>query len=165
MGTRVEQFAAIRGDAPVEGMSTGRWPTSIRCTGRTVRQALASAIPPPRKTSVGTSRRLEPYKPAIDDVLRSDLDAPRKQRHTARRVLARLVDEHGANDMSYSMVRAMSPVGVRRSPPRPAQAGVGGGAAGGGVAACRGSVWAASVAAVGAASLAAGDSMWASSVW
>jgi hypothetical protein len=38
----------------------------------------------------------------IDAMLRADLDAPRKQRHTARRVLARLVDEHGAADLSYS---------------------------------------------------------------
>jgi hypothetical protein len=31
----------------------------------------------------------------IDAMLTEDVDAPRKQRHTARRVLARLVDEHG----------------------------------------------------------------------
>jgi hypothetical protein len=37
-------------------------------------------------------------------MLRTDLDAPRKQRHTARRVLARLVDEHGL-EVSYSSVR------------------------------------------------------------
>src|SRR5680860_1846538 len=30
---------------------------------------------------------------------------PRKQRHTARRVLARLVDEHGVSEISYSTVR------------------------------------------------------------
>jgi transposase len=48
---------------------------------------------------------LEPFKPAIDAMLREDLAAPRKQRHTARRVLARLVDEHGATELSYSTVR------------------------------------------------------------
>jgi len=37
-------------------------------------------------------------------MLAEDLDAPRKQRHTARRVLARLVDEHDA-EVSYSAVR------------------------------------------------------------
>ena len=42
---------------------------------------------------------------AIDSMLRSDLDAPKKQRHTARRILARLVDEHGAIGLSYSTVR------------------------------------------------------------
>ena len=48
---------------------------------------------------------MEPFKAAIDEMLRSDLDAPKKQRHTARRVLARLVDEHGAQGLSYSTVR------------------------------------------------------------
>jgi hypothetical protein len=37
--------------------------------------------------------------------LTSVLDAPKKQRHTARRILARLVDEHGAVGLSYSTVR------------------------------------------------------------
>jgi hypothetical protein len=45
---------------------------------------------------------LEPFKPAIDEMLRDDLDAPKRQRHTARRVFARLVDEHGAVGLSYS---------------------------------------------------------------
>ena len=48
---------------------------------------------------------LDPVKPLIDAMLRSDLDAPKKQRHTARRVLARLVDEHGVQELSYSTVR------------------------------------------------------------
>jgi transposase len=70
-----------------------------------VRQALASAIPPPRKTPARTSPRLAPFQVVIDEMLRADLDAPKKQRHTARRVLARLVDEHGAAGLSYSTVR------------------------------------------------------------
>jgi hypothetical protein len=58
-------------------------------------------IPPARKTPP----RLERFKAANDAMLRSDLDAPKKQRHTARRILARLVDEHGAVGLSYSTVR------------------------------------------------------------
>jgi hypothetical protein len=37
-------------------------------------------------------------------MLRVDLDAPRKQRHTARRIWERLIDEHGL-ELSYSSVR------------------------------------------------------------
>jgi hypothetical protein len=39
--------------------------------------------------------------------------APRKQRHTARRILARLIEEHGAEELSYSTVRDY--VRVRRA--------------------------------------------------
>ncbi|RNI24942.1 IS21 family transposase [Flexivirga caeni] len=44
----------------------------------------------------------------IDQWLRDDLDAPRKQRHTAKRVFDRLCNEHDAADarVTYSMVRA-----------------------------------------------------------
>jgi transposase len=49
--------------------------------------------------------RLEPFKPAIDVMLIEDTTAPRKQRHTARRILARLVEEHGTEELSYSTVR------------------------------------------------------------
>ncbi|MFE9628489.1 hypothetical protein [Streptomyces sp. NPDC006527] len=42
----------------------------------------------------------------IDAMLRSDLDAPRKQRHTVKRIFDRLLDEHGAEAVTYPMVRA-----------------------------------------------------------
>ncbi|WP_225440161.1 hypothetical protein [Amycolatopsis eburnea] len=50
--------------------------------------------------------RLDAYRVVIDDWLRSDLDAPRKQRHTAKRIFDRLLDEpDGAGVVSYWMVR------------------------------------------------------------
>jgi hypothetical protein len=42
----------------------------------------------------------------IDEILRVDLDAPRKQRHTAKRIFDRLLDEHGMRVVSYSVVRS-----------------------------------------------------------
>lgn len=64
---------------------------------RTVRDALVSAVPPARKASAPRAAPvLDQWKPIIDAWLLADRDAPRKQRHTARRVWQRLVDEHGA---------------------------------------------------------------------
>lgn len=37
-------------------------------------------------------------------MLCSDLDAPRKQRHTATRIRERLATEHAAEELSYSTV-------------------------------------------------------------
>lgn len=45
--------------------------------------------------------KLDPLKAVIDEILRADLNAPRKQRHIARRVLARLVDEHDGGEVRY----------------------------------------------------------------
>jgi DNA-binding transcriptional regulator YhcF (GntR family) len=121
----VEQFAAIRRDERVEGLSIRELAERHHVHRRTVRQALANALPPERKTPVRVSRRLEVFKPAIDAMLRADLDAPRKQRHTARRVLARLVDEYQAVEVSYSTVRDYI---ARRRP----EIAIGGRAGGGG---------------------------------
>src|SRR5215510_1378771 len=103
--SRVELFEQIRRDWRAGGSSIRELAQKHRVHRRTVRQALASAVPPPRKSRSFVAPVLDPVKPLIDAMLRSDLDAPRKQRHTARRVLARLVDEHAVGAISYSSVR------------------------------------------------------------
>ncbi len=105
MGSRVELFEAIRRDHRRDGLSIRALADRHGVHRRTVRQALASAVPPERQTPVRTAPKLEPVKPLIDAMLCTDLDAPAKQRHTARRVLARLVDEHGMTELTYSSVR------------------------------------------------------------
>lgn len=103
--SRVELFEAIRRDRRVDSLSVRALAERYGVHRRTVRQALDNADPLPRKTPVRRSARLESLKKLIDAMLQADLDAPRKQRHTARRVLARLVDEHGVSGVSYSTVR------------------------------------------------------------
>ncbi len=63
---------------------------------RTVRAALADAVPPVRKPPARVAPVLGAYEDTIRGWLVEDLTAPRKQRHTARRVWQRLLDEHGA---------------------------------------------------------------------
>jgi transposase len=71
-----------------------------------VLKALASAWPEPRVSRCRHGRRgWTRFKPAIDEILRADLDAPRKQRHNAKRIFDRLLDEHAMADVSYQMVR------------------------------------------------------------
>lgn len=109
----MELFAEIRRDARVEELSVRGLARRHGVHRRTVRQALSAAVPPPRKRPVRCSPRLEPFEDVIDAMLRADLDAPRKQRHTATRVLSRLVEEHDAAGLSYSTVRDY--VRVRRA--------------------------------------------------
>jgi transposase len=101
----VELFEVIRRDHRREELSIRQLADRHGVHRRTVRQALGSPVPPVRKQRVFAAPVLDPVKPIIDAMLREDLDAPRKQRHTARRVLARLVEEHGASEISYSTVR------------------------------------------------------------
>ncbi len=105
MGSRVDVFATIRRDARVEELSIRELARRHHVGRATVRQALASPEPPLKKTRVRSAPRLDRFKPAIDAMLREDLTAPRKQRHTATRVLDRLIEEHGATQLSYSTVR------------------------------------------------------------
>jgi transposase len=71
-------------------------PIVMACTvGRFVK--LAAASPPPRRVyPVRPRPAIDPWVAVIDDWLIADRGAPRKQRHTARRVWQRLVAEHQA---------------------------------------------------------------------
>ncbi|BEL12836.1 hypothetical protein Q0Z83_110270 [Actinoplanes sichuanensis] len=72
---------------------------------RTVREALHSPVPPPRKKPSKTRASvLGPAMDWIDAMLREDLSAPRKQRHTARRIYDRLRVEYDFNLACYSTV-------------------------------------------------------------
>ncbi len=74
-------------------------------------KALGSAWPSERKHYPERGSKIDEYREVIDGWLRADLTAPRKQRHTAKRIFDRLREEHQA-DVSYSRVRAY--VSVRR---------------------------------------------------
>lgn len=81
--SRVGLFEAIRRDARWEELSVRALAKRYGVHRRTVRQALGSPVPPARKPRTSVASKLDPVKPLIDAMLREDLTAPRKQRHTA----------------------------------------------------------------------------------
>jgi transposase len=104
--SRVELYAAIRRDSRVGGLSSRDLARKYRVGRRVVALALSSAWPEPRKKLPPRASRLDPWKAEIDRILRADLDAPRKQRHTTRRIFERLVAERDAGGGGRGSCRA-----------------------------------------------------------
>ncbi len=73
----MELFEAIRRDDRVEGLSVRALSEKYGVHRRTVRQALANAVPPERKTPVRVAPKLEPAKGLIDAMLTEDLTVNR----------------------------------------------------------------------------------------
>lgn len=72
---------------------------------QSIRKALISAEVPRYKLSAKRpSPVMDPYKPIIQQWLEQDKQAPKKQRHTAKRIFDRLVAEYGFPG-AYSTVR------------------------------------------------------------
>ena len=80
----------------------------MNCDWRTVRKYVDMEDfnnPPPTPASEkGHESKLDPFKPLIDEWLQADRLAPRKQRHTAKRVFDRLNDESEGFSCSYRLV-------------------------------------------------------------
>jgi transposase len=105
MGSRVELFEQIRRDRDREGLSIRALAERHGVHRRAVRAALVSPLPPAKRSPVGRpAPRLGAYRALIDAWLEVDREAPRKQRHTAKRIHRRLIDEHGA-DVAETTVR------------------------------------------------------------
>src|SRR5207249_2678395 len=101
---KVELFEEIRRE---HAQGTGTIRAVAKKLGvhrRMVRLALANAIPPKRKLAVRNKPRLGPVMEFIDEILRADQLAPRKQRHTAHRIWQRIRQER-SNPVAEATVR------------------------------------------------------------
>jgi hypothetical protein len=72
---------------------------------RMVREALANALPARRKKPERKRPKLSAARPMIDAILEGDRRAPRKQRHTARRIYQRIRAELPGCEVAESTVR------------------------------------------------------------
>jgi transposase len=80
----------------VEGWSIRKIAKSLEISRQSVRKALASSeIPKYRLTVPRPCPVMDPYKDLIIAWLEADKKAPPKQRHTAKRIYDRLVEEYG----------------------------------------------------------------------
>jgi len=92
----VEIYAAVRRFVFVEGRSRREAARVFGISRTTIDKMCAYASPPGyRRKAPPTRPKLDPFIPIIDAIMQSDAQAPRKQRHTARRIFERLRDEHG----------------------------------------------------------------------
>jgi transcriptional regulator with XRE-family HTH domain len=76
-----------------QGLSEREFAVRFRVSRNTVRKALESPVLPKRKSPPRKSV-LKPVKSFIDAMLRADLDAPAKQKHTIPRTMEGLAAEH-----------------------------------------------------------------------
>ena len=101
----MELFAEIRreyqfGVGTIKGVSG-----KLGVHRRVVRQALADAVPPARPYRPRAKPTLDRVQAFIDRILEADRTAPRKQRHTARRIHDRLRRERPEAPVAASTVR------------------------------------------------------------
>ena len=93
---RVEVYLRVRRAVMVEGMSIREAAREFELHRDTVRKMLAYSVPPGyRRQSPPRRPKLDAYADVIDQILGKDHSAPKKQRHTAKRIYERLRNEYG----------------------------------------------------------------------
>lgn len=100
------EWTEIRRKVLVEGASKRSIRRDYKIGSAALEKILTNSEPPGyRQTVVRPKPRLGDFLGTIDEILESDKTAPRKQRHTAKRIFERLRDEYGYTGCS-SQVRA-----------------------------------------------------------
>jgi transposase len=94
--TDMDNWAEIRRRVLVDGLSQRAACREYGIHWDTLTKILRHPEPPGyRRASPRPRPRLDPWLPVLHQILQDDKQAPRKQRHTAKRIFERLRDEHG----------------------------------------------------------------------
>ena len=94
--TDMEKWAQIRRRVLVDGQSKRSVCREFDIHWDTLQKILSHAEPPGyRRTAPRPRPTLDPFLPVIHQILKNDSKAPKKQRHTAKRIYQRLRDEYG----------------------------------------------------------------------
>ena len=105
MYTDMENWAEIRRRVLADGLSGCAACREYKIHWKTLQKILDNPEPPGyRRTKPKRPSILEPFLPVVHQILEDDRKAPRKQRHTAKRIWQRLRDEHGFGG-GYSTVK------------------------------------------------------------
>ena len=92
----VELYNRVRRAGHVEGMSERAAARHFGIDRKTVSKILKHALPPGyRRNKPPVRPKLDAFIPIIDQILEEDKARIKKQRHTSKRIHARLRDEHG----------------------------------------------------------------------
>ena len=106
--TTMDQIHRIRELFYEQGKNLNEIATIMNCDWRTVRKYVDmedfSSPPPVPAGDKEHSSKLDPFKAQIDSWLEADKLAPRKQRHTAKRIYRRLKNETNGFSCSYRLV-------------------------------------------------------------
>ena len=96
MLTDMDNWTEIRRRVLVDGHSMRSVQREFHLHWKTLRKILDHPEPPGyRQERPRPKPKLGPFLPVLHQILEDDRKAPRKQRHTAKRVFERLRDEHG----------------------------------------------------------------------
>ena len=92
----VELYSRVRRACHVDGMNKSAAGRLFGIDRKTVAKILKHSVPPGyRRAAPPVRPKLDPFIPVIDQILEDDKRVIKKQRHTAKRIHARLRDEHG----------------------------------------------------------------------
>ncbi len=99
-----------------DGWSIRKIARQLEVSRQTVRKVLEAPAEPPRyrQSAPRPSPVMDPYLGVLESWLTADEEAPRKQRHTAKRAYDRLVDEYGFTGAEVTVRQAVARLRGRR---------------------------------------------------